>query len=111
MYEYTPRPTDFVKGKEQEKVFRNTVTGGLESIKYNLCGGVPYDNRPGYFWFWGNVIADGYNCYLAFYFDGKGDVNKIAVTFASPNPSSDFAEKRNKEISYGAQFSNWMPKD
>ncbi len=111
VYEYTPAPDDFVMGEERENVFRNTRTGGLESIKYVLSGGVPYENRPGCYWFWGKVIADGYNSYLTFYFDGEGNINKIAVSFAAPEPSREFSEKRNKEIKYAAQFTNWIPKD
>ena len=108
-YNWLPNSEDFEYGKEHTIVLRNKLSGKLEQMKYVLSGGVPSLSRPGYCWFWGDVISDDYSCCLVFNFDLNGECNKITVSFCGKSPSFEQFEEIVEDTKYPAEFTARFP--
>ena len=100
-----PKCTDYSDGKKSKIILRNKSTGVLEEISYKMSGGVPFDSRPGYYWFWGDVESEDVNCCLVFYFKIDGALDKISLSFCGKYPTSEELKKMNSGIRYAAEFS------
>ena len=88
-YKKIPRCTDFKYGKKNSIILRNMLTGQLEKMDYEYVGSVPFDTKPGCYWYWGKIDAEGPNCCLAFYFKADGELESVSASFCAENPSHE----------------------
>ena len=100
-----PKCTDYSMGKKSKIILRNKSTGCLEEISYKMCGGVPFNSRPGYHWYWGDVDSNDANCCLVFQYETDGALDSISISFCGKYPTSEESEKMRKGIRYAAEFS------
>lgn len=98
-----PRCTDYEYGVKREMVFRNTLTGKLERITYRFSGAVPSQSRPGYQWYWGDIISKDYHCCLVFYFFRDGSFKEVAASFCGDSLSAKEFQKISKGARYPAE--------
>ena len=103
-HDWLPSSEDFEYGEEREIVLRNKSSGELERIRYVLSGGVKSMRRPGYCWFWGDVVSDDYNCCLVFNFDLNGECDKIMISFCGKSPNCEQFRNFVENTKYPAEF-------
>ena len=103
-YDWLPSSEDFEYGEERSIVLRNKSSGELEQIDYVLSGGVRSATRPGYCWFWGDVISDDYNCCLVFNYDSTGKCDKVTISFCGKSPDCGQFKEITKGTWYPAGF-------
>ena len=103
-YNEVPGWSDYKDGETRSIILRNRATGMLEQIDFKYSGYVPRSAPGEYHYFWGDVLASGPHCCLAFYFDYEGNCEKIAVSFCGTKMSHEKFKEIEKYTSYPAQF-------
>ena len=106
-YQKVPLCTDYKYGKKDQIVLRNKLTGQLERISYQHIGAVPFANKPGQYWYWGQIEATDSskrNACLAIYFNGEGSLRSISASFCAPSPSLKKWHRMNSDVKYAAQI-------
>lgn len=99
-----PKATDYKRGEERTIVLKNLSSGELEQIRYRLTGAVPFSDKPGFYWYYGEVNAEDYKSVLAFYFNGDGSLRSISVSFCGGDPTDLDFSQTNRSIRYAAEF-------